>query len=239
MNLILVICLMVAVVGPVAEQGMVVEASTASDLQGQINKHQNELDDINSKIDTLTDEQDLIQEKIDDLNAEIINMMTSIGLKEEEIAAKETEIADKGSEIDVTQAEYEVAKAKEEKQYADMLVRIRRMYENGNTTYLGLFMEGEGLGDMLNRMDYIEKIYEYDRTKLEEYEETKNQVHALWEQLVAEKEQLQSDKDQLEADKQDLENQKTELNGMLEKKKKESANYDAEIKKYKQPGFCC
>ena len=48
--------------------------------------------------------------------------------------------------------------------------------------------------------------------------------------------QLQADKDQLEADKADLENQKSELDVMLTKKKQESANYDAEIKKVKQGG---
>lgn len=226
--------LTVVVAGPIIEQSIVAEATKTDELQNQINQHQNELNNINSQIDTLTEEQDLIQEKIDDLNAEIINMMTSIGMKEDEIAAKEVEISDKQVDIDLTQAEYEAAKAKEEKQHADMIVRIRRMYENGNMTYLGLFLQGDGLSDMLNRMDYIEKIYAYDRTKLEEYEATKNQVHDLWEQLVTEKEQLQSDKDSLEADRQELQNQKTELDNMLAKKKQESANYDAEIKKYRQ-----
>ena len=73
-----------------------------------------------------------------------------------------------------------------------------------------------------------------DRQKLQEYEETKEQVLALWNQLEEEKTQLQADKDQLEADKADLESQKSELDVMLAKKKQESANYDAEIKKAKQ-----
>ena len=73
-----------------------------------------------------------------------------------------------------------------------------------------------------------------DRQKLQEYEETKEQVLALWNQLEEEKTQLQADKDQLEADKADLESQKSELDVMLAKKKKESANFDAEIKKAKQ-----
>ena len=58
---------------------------------------------------------------------------------------------------------------------------------------------------MLNRMDFVESVYEYDRQKLQEYEETKEQVLALWNQLEEEKTQLQADKDQLEADKADLE----------------------------------
>ncbi len=234
LNLILVISLTVAAAGPAVQESITVSAITTKELQDQIKNHQEQINDINSKVNSLSDEQALLEEKIEDLNSEIINTMTSIGMKEDEIQAKEEEIADKQVEIDQTEAEYEAAKLREEQQHQAMLVRIRNMYENGNATYLGLFLEGNGLADMLNRMDYIEKVYEYDRLKLEEYEATKNQVHDLWDQLVAEKDLLQGDKDQLEQDKADLQNQKTNLDTMLAQKKKESANYDAEIKKYKQ-----
>lgn len=242
-NFILIMSLTVT-----AGSGTVAQATTISDIQGQITKHENQLDDIKDQIDALTGEQDLIQEMIDDLNAEIINTMASIGMKEEEIAVKETELtdkqtqlADKQLEIDATQKAYEEAKAREEKQYQDMLVWIKCMYENSNSTYLGLFIKGNGLADMLNHMDYIERVYEYGMTKLKEYETTKQEVHDLWDQLVLEKEQLESektkletDKSLLEADRADLQTQKKELDTMLSKKKKESANYDAEIKKYQQ-----
>ena len=210
-------------------------APSMSELQNSINNHQNQLNNINSQINSLQDEQDLVQEKIDDLNAEIINTMTSIGMKEDEIASKETELADKQVQIDQTQEEYNLAKAKEEKQHNDMITRMRMMYENDSSeNYVNLLLQGGGLSGMLNRMDFVESVYEYDRQKLQEYEETKEQVLALWNQLEEEKTQLQVDKDQLEADKADLENQKSELDVMLAKKKQESANYDAEIKKAKQ-----
>ena len=210
-------------------------APSIGELQNNIKEHQNQLNNINSQINSLQDEQDLVQEKIDDLNAEIINTMTSIGMKEDEIAAKETELADKQIQINQTQEEYNIAKAQEEQQHDDMVSRMRMMYENDSSeNYVNLLLQGGGLSGMLNRMDFVESVYEYDRQKLQEYEETKEQVLALWNQLEEEKTQLQADKDQLEADKADLENQKSELDVMLTKKKQESANYDAEIKKAKQ-----
>ncbi len=233
-NLILVASLTMAVTDSAMEQSITAEATTITEIQNQIDEHTNQLEGINDKISSLSDEQDLLQEMIDDLNSEIINTMTSIGMKEDELSAKEAQLTDKQGEIEVAQQAYEEAKAREEKQYADMLKRVRDMYENSTSTYLGLFLKGEGLSDMLNRMDYIEKIYEYDRLKLQEYEATKEEVHTLWDELVAEKEQLQSDKEQLEADKLALQAQKEELDGMLARKKQESANYDAEIDRYKQ-----
>lgn len=247
-NFILVLAIAAGIIGPVATDSMETEATTITDIQNQITEHENQLEEITEQISALEDEQDLIEEMISDLNAEIINTMTSIGmkedeiaLKEEELAGKQTELVDKQAEIEKTQQAYEEAKAREEQQYADMLLRIRAIYENGTYTYLGMFLQGEGLGDLLNRMDYVERVYAYDRLKLEEYENTKNQVHDLWDQLELEKEQLENEKAgleeqkvQLEADRTSLAAQKTELDSMLAKKKKESANFQTEIKRYEQ-----
>lgn len=233
---------------PMLTSSITAHATTIKDIQTQINKHENELEEVNDQISALTDEQDLLQEMIDDLNAEIINTMASIGLKEDEIAAKEADLVDKQAELDDKQVEinetqkaYEEAKAREEKQYADMQVWMKCMYENSHMTYLGIFLKGDGLADLLNHMDYIEKVYEYGMTKLAEYEATKNQVHDLWDQLELEKAQLEtekaqltSDKTQLETDREALQGQKAELDTMLSKKKAESANYEAEIKRYQQ-----
>ncbi len=220
----------VMLAGPVLE----VSATSISDIKDKINQHQNQLDNINDKIDTLTDEQDIILEKIDDLNSEIINIMASIGMMEEAITLKEQEITDKQAQIQVTQAEYEAAKLQQENQQKDMNARARILYESNKSTYLNLILSGEGLGDILNRLDFVEKIFSYDKSKLEEYEDTKTRVHELWDRLEEEKASLENDKAALEADKALLQDQRKELDTMLAQKKKESANYEAEIKKAQQ-----
>lgn len=213
---------------------LTVKATTISDIQNQLKDHQNQLDNINNRLAGLEDEQDLIQEAIDDLNAEIINTMTSIGLKEDEIAEKETQIADKQVEINATQEEYEAAVTREEQQRASMAASTRMMYENNNDTYLSAVLTGNGLGDMLNRMDYIEKVYEYSKNRLDSYIETKNQVHDLWDFLEGEKAGLEDDKAALEADRAELQELKSNLDVQIAQKKRESANFEAEINKAKQ-----
>lgn len=233
-NYIVIASLTLAVAVPVVNVPIKANAATISEIQNQINQSQNQLNGINNKINSLSDEQDLVQEKIEDLNAEIINTMTSIGMKEDEIATKESELADKQVQIEQTQAEYDAAVAKEESQKQGMAVRTKLIYENSSKGYLSVFLEGGGLSDILNRMDYVEKVYEYEKNKLEEYITTKNQVHDLWDQLEAEKAQLETDKTQLEADREALKAQKDNLDIMLADKKRESANYEAEIKKAQQ-----
>lgn len=233
-NLILIASLTMALAVPVAEPVPVVHATSISQVKENIENAQNQLEQINEHLIELEDEQALLEEQIDDLNAEIINTMTSIGMKEDEIAAKEAELVDKQAEIDVTQQEYEAAKAKEEKQYADMVKRVQKMYEMGSGTFLHLFLQGQGLSEILNRMDFVEHIYEFDRIQLGKYQETKNLVHDLWDLLVLEKEGLERDKAQLEVDRGVLEAQKSNLDTMLATKKQESSNYEAEIKRAKQ-----
>lgn len=213
---------------------LTVRADKASEIENQINADKKGLNEINNTISNLSEEQDLLEEEIEDLNAEVVNMMTSIALKEDEIAAKEQEITDKQGEINEAQLKYEEAKKREEEQYEAMKVRMRLMYENGNTSVLAMVLESGTIADLVNRVEGIEALYEYDQNKLKEFIATKNEVQALWDQLVLDKSQLETEKSQLEQDRVELQDLKTQLDGKLSKKKQESANYDAEIQKYRQ-----
>ena len=223
-------------------------ATSITELQAQIKKHQEEMNKANQKAEELKDKQSLIEEMIDDLNAEIINTMTCIALKEDEIQEKENDIQGKEDQIAVKQAaveqkesEYNLLKEQELQQQEDMQIRARRIYETGNTSFLNMVLRGIGLGSLLNRMDYVEQVYTYDRGKLADYQETKrlteecrNQLEAEKWQLQAEKEAFEQEKAELELAKQDLDNQKTELDKALAVRKKESADFEAEIKKARQ-----
>lgn len=210
------------------------EASTVSGIQSNIDSINQQLQNINAEIAAMEDEQDLIQEAIDDLNAEILNTMTSIGMLQDEIARKEAEIAEKQAQIEVTEAEYEAARQKEEDQRASMAAQTRLMYENGDDSYLNALLRGKGIGDILNSMDYIEKVYECNKRMLNEFIETKELVLELWNRLEEEKAALEQDMQNLEADEKALEDQKASLDVLLEQKRKESANYDAEISRLQQ-----
>lgn len=261
LNLILIGGLAAALFQGDVSRPLTASATTIGEVEGQIGQHTNELNTANEKIAALATEQELLQEQIDDFNAELGNTMASIGAmedqlaqKEAELTAKEGEIAQKAEEIvqkeiqiQQTEAEYEAAVAREEAQRENMAVCARMMYERGEETYLDALLSGKGLADILNRMDRAEKVYEYENKVLTDYITTKNQVHDLWDLLVSEKEglendrtvleadraQLAADKEQLETDKAQLEQQKTYLNGMLAQKKRESANYDEEIRQAK------
>lgn len=233
-NGILFAALFAAAVRPAVQEKLTADATTISQIEENIKGLEEEIKGLGQQIEGMEEKKEILEEEMTDLNAEIINTMTSIGLKEDEIAEKELEIENKQDDIDLTAKEYEEAKARETKQFEDTVKRLRKMYENGESGYLDQMLGGSGLGDMLNRMDYVEKVYEFDRMMLSRYEDTRNEVLALWNQLEVDKLDLEDAKTGLEADKANLETAKAELDTLLEKKKKQSANYASEIKKAQQ-----
>lgn len=211
-----------------------VSAATISELQEQQKEHQSKLDEVTGQITEMENEQEILEEEISDLDSEIINMFTSIELLEDEIAEKEESITEVEADIAVAQADYEKAKQEEEEQYEAMKIRIRYMYEQGEVAYLQLFLSSGSFSDMLNKADYIEQLYEYDRKKLEEFQAIKEEVAALQAKLEEEKQTLETEKAELEAGKQELEEQKAYMDTLLAKKKQESENYDTQIAQAKQ-----
>ena len=83
-------------------------------------------------------------------------------------------------------------------------------------------LQADSISNMLNRADYVNQMYDYDRQKLEEYKAITEEVKRLGEQL-------QDEKEELEQMQQDYQNQQAELQGMLDKKKATAGNYEAQL----------
>lgn len=216
LNFIGIFVLAWSIAAPLAGDGMIVQASTIKEQEDEVARMQEILEQLEDQVDSLVGEQDVLFEQIDDLNAEIINVLASIALLEDEIAQKEQDIA-------VKQQEYEEAKKVQEEQEAAMAQRIKLSYEQGSTTsLLSRILEGFSFAEILNRVTYAESVYDYDSKMLRQYEQTKNEVHKMWEQLETEKANLQADKAALEEEKKYCDELKAELQAKAE-------DYDALI----------
>lgn len=207
-----------------------VSATTISDLQKDIKENKNQLQNVNEQISGYEDAQEGISEEIEEIDAEMVAILTDINLIEEAISDKEDEIAQ-------TQIDYDAAVLTKDTQYESMKIRIQFMYEKGDTPYLQLLFSSKSMGDMMNKAQYVEQLYEYDRKLLDEYEATVQQVADLQDKLEEEKSELETSKTELEeaqvymADL--LEQKKGEYENysvMLAKARREAASYTEEIK---------
>ncbi len=195
-------------------------ASTLEELREEQEQTQAELDKVNENVSGLQNQKDDIESQIMNLDDELVTILASVSMLEDEVNEKQ-------AEIDVVQLEFEAALALEEAQNHAMMVRIKCMYEKGDASYFEIFMNASNFADMLNKANYIEQLYEYDRNLLLSYQETKNQVLML-------KETLELENQELLATMSAYEEEQTYLDAMLREKEAEAEDYELLLSKAQQ-----
>ena len=192
-----------------------VRATTISGVKKEQQKTQNNLNSVNQQITAIQSDQAQAQEELDQLSDQLVDILTSIDICQDEIAVKE-------KEIEQAKKDYEDARKKEEDQYASMKKRIQFMYEQGDSAYMQVLLESQNYADMVNKADYIESLYEYDKQLLAGYVESKNQVAEL-------KGRLEDEEADLEASNYELQQEEAALQTLVDEQKKTVADFDAQL----------
>ena len=104
----------------------------------------------------------------------------------------EVKMHDKNEEIDQANADLAAAEQNMQNQYDDMKLRIKYMYEDQSTSIAEAFLTAESMSDALNKAEYVQQVYDYDRGKLDEMAATASQIHQLKRTLDADKKELEA-----------------------------------------------
>lgn len=104
----------------------------------------------------------------------------------------EVKMHDKNEEIDQANADLAAAEQNMQNQYDDMKLRIKYMYEDQSTSIAEAFLTAESMSDALNKAEYVQQVYDYDRGKLDEMAATASQIHHLKSTLDADKKELEA-----------------------------------------------
>lgn len=185
------------------------------DAKEQVDNLQNQVEDAENTLNEINDKKNQLEGDLKNLNSNLQALAADMNRLETEIAAKQEEIT-------VTASELEDAKARSAKQYEDMKLRIRYMYENGNRSMLTMFMESESISDFLNQTEYVASINNYDRRKLDEYQE-------LQEEIAEKKAQLEGEETELLALKDVMEQKQAQVNSMIASTEKNISKTNSEI----------
>lgn len=202
----------------------VVYASNVGTTKGELDKAQSqekekqkELEAVQATIDSLKGDIADTEEYIDKLDEEVNSIA-------EDIKDLNVKIDEKNSEIDETTKRLEEAQITEREQYEAMKLRIKYMYENNDATYFSMMVSSGSISDLLNQAEYVNKISEYDRDKLDEYIATKEQIAADKLQLEKEEEELQDYKVEMESHQEAvqlvLDAKNVEMEKLMQDKKK-------------------
>lgn len=179
-------------------QFSVAMADKKSDAEQKKKEAEANLKSKQGEINRIEEQQEQLRSEINELDAELVNVMIELSTLEEELAVKE-------DELEQTKADLEQARIDEQNQYEAMKLRIRFMYEKGDTTMLTSLLESGSIADLLNRVEYVNEVYSYDRELLTEYQNTKEQVAALEQQQEEEIQALEVKQQEYQVVKENFE----------------------------------
>lgn len=174
-------------------------ADNIEELENQTSALENELKGINQDILSLSEDISSTEMQVEILNGEILR--TSDALKE--------------------------AEKNEEKQYEDMKIRIKYMYEHGNASLLELLFSAENMADFLNKADFIESLSKYDRDAL-------NQLQDVQKEIADEKSVLEEQQASLTGLQTSLKTQQEELQKKAAETSTNLAEVNAKLKKARE-----
>lgn len=140
----------------------------------------------------------------------------------EKINSLEVQLIETGQEIEQAGIDLQAAEERSEQQYEDMKLRIKYMYENGETSALETLFSSTDFSDLLNKAEYVQNVHKYDRDKLDEYLETQQEIADL-------KAQLEEDMANLQTMQAEYAEQEANLNQTIEAKRDEVADLDAQL----------
>lgn len=151
---------------------------------------------------------------------------------QDKIAQYNTMIAQKEKELELTAQELDAAIALQDEQYAAMKERIRFMFERGDSFYLETLFGADSIASIVNRADYVEAVYRYDKKKLAEYVETRKFVELCKETLEAERQLLDEAKAAQEQEESNMNTLIGEKEAQIVAVSGDIADKEAAIKEY-------
>ncbi len=183
-------------------------------------QEQQNYNNASGKVNSIQSEADEVAGEIDEIDAALVETIASVEMIEEEITQKE-------DQIEETTAQLEEAQAVERQQYEAMKLRIKFLYEKGDTTYLEIILSGKSFGDIMNKVEYVEKLYEYDRKVLGDYQQAREAVEVL-------KQRLEEEMAELEAQQHELLEEQESLEIILEEKQALYDDYEVQLARARQ-----
>ena len=167
-------------------------------------------------VNDLKEQKQAAEDEVSSLQSQLNTLMTKI-------TELENDLITTGEEITQTEADLQTAQDDEQKQYEDMKLRIKYMYEAGSgSAAVEKVMATGSISGMLTQAEYSQQVHTYDRQKLKEYAETVQKVKDLQDTLETKMDDLKKTQTEFEA-------QQDELNTTITEKSAEVANLDDQL----------
>lgn len=187
------------ITGMVCAGSNVYAESSSAELEQKTNQLEDELSGLNSQLNTLCAEMDAISQEA------------------EELASSMTE----------TQTKLEEAQAEGEEQYEAMKLRIKYIYEAGDSSFIELLCTAENMNDFLNKTDFVKNVSEYDRQMLDE-------LIRIQDEIMEEGDLLAQQQEELTAKQEELSETRAEVESLIASTSSDLSEYSAQLERAKE-----
>lgn len=161
-------------------------SGVTADNNSQISDLEDDISDNEAKYEEIQNQLDELGASKDDLEAYIAKMSKTYDTIEGVIEALDSQISAKNSEIDEANTSIANLEVELAQQYEDMKKRIQYMYESNSMSYTDVFLSSGSIAELLERVEYIAKLMDYDREQMEAYEANLKTAEALKANLESE-----------------------------------------------------
>ncbi len=192
-----------------------VSAESISELENKSTEIENNINNSKEQIDEKQANLDKVNEDIRKLDTELeqsVNELNNINSQLDEVTNQLNEANDRLVE----------AKLEKDSQQETLEKRVRYMYEYGEVSYLNTLFGSESFTDFLNRVEYLNRISEYDHTLYAKLEAQELEINDLVETI-------DSSKTEIEVLQKSAQQKRDELQANVDQKQALNAKLNADI----------
>ena len=156
-----------------------VEAKTLQQLQ-------TERADLKKKTEEAKKNLEEARQKKQSVEEEVAVLDQTLNAANEQLEKVESDLDEVQKRLEESKKMLAEATENKEKQLTVFGQRVKYIHENGNTGYLDVILESEGISDLLMRMQHVEEIIDYDNNLLTNLKETENVIREKKEEVQQE-----------------------------------------------------
>lgn len=200
----------------------VADAASVSQLQKQSSAFKNQISSVQSQINSTKQQKASTQSEIQELDRQLASVQA-------EITQLNTKIQETTANLNKSQQELKEAIATREAHYNTLKKRIRVMYEYGNSGYLEALLSSDNFSDFITRLEYTNKLVEYDNKVLKDYTHSEEVIATNVKTIAKDKKQIEDMKAEQAKKQQILDNNIARKNQIVKQLDSNQSTYEAQI----------
>lgn len=191
--------------------------------EGQIDQAKKDIDGLKKGLSDIQQMKKELETEKNNLKGYVVKLDQNLAVLEQNILDLQDQIARKQIEIAQTTIELEQAEKTAQNQYDYMVMCIRYIYEASTLSTMWEVLFGtENISDFFNRIDYMNRVQEYNQGLWDEYQMSRRYIALC-------REELEVDKELLDEQMKNVANEQAKVEALITEKQKQIVAYESDI----------